>query len=67
MSTFLMLAGILAVFFGLINLVYPVRRLGISSRRVAAYILVGGFLATIVGGATATPSVTPTPVSVAAS
>lgn len=52
MAALLVMLSFLAMAFGLVSLVRPVRRLGIRSRRTAAWVIAGGILTWTVAGAT---------------
>jgi micrococcal nuclease len=57
----LALLGLAAVVFGAINVVYPIGRLGVSSRKMAAGIIVAGVASFVAGGNLLPDQATPDP------
>lgn len=56
MGGFLVLVGCLGILVGLINVVYPIRKLKITSRKMAAAVLGASFVIVVVGGILLPPS-----------
>lgn len=69
MATVLILLGMLALIVGIVNVIHPISAMRIPNRRIAAYVLVGGFVLMIIGSAIlpASPTETPTPDAVGGS
>ena len=69
MATVLILLGMLALIVGIVNVIHPISAMRIPNRRIAAYVLAGGLVLTIIGGAIlpASPAETPTPNAVGGS
>lgn len=51
MGGFLVLIGMLGTLFGLVNVIYPIKKLGVKGRGMAGLIILGSFVVFVAGGA----------------